>query len=153
MNIEPIALKQLIESDSIASSLFENKSYGDCAIRCCEIAPKVYRQLRLSKIGVLDVYRDNRSTGHLVLRRLAELAKTNPDAEIMLEFMGPGNPESSYPDFALPEIRMALTAPSPYGLGLTQEQAMPLLLAGEQPDTITGLDVEQLQGIETWQQL
>jgi len=144
--VAPQELKALIKSDPQATEAYSERRFGDCAVRCAEIAPKVPKTLRLSKIGILDVYREDRSTGHLILKRLAQLATTNPDAALMLEFMGPGNPESSYPDFSIPEIRAALTAPSPYGLGLTPQQAAPLLAAGEQPDTITGLDIEQLAG-------
>lgn len=147
MQITQAALAELIQSDAQAKQLFEQQAFGDCAIRCCEIAPRVPKVLRLSKIGVLNVYIADRATGHLLLKRLAELAKTNPDAALMIEFMGPGNPESSFPDFGLPEIRMALTAPQPMGLGLTPQQAAPLLAASEQPDRITGQDIESLGGV------
>lgn len=146
VQITQAALANLIQSDAQAKQLFEQQAFGDCAIRCCEIAPRVPKVLRLSKIGVLDVYMADRATGHMLLGRLAQLAETNPDAALMIEFMGPGNPESSYPDFGLPEIRMALTAPSPHGLGLTADQAAPMLAAGEQPDTITGEEIQRIAG-------
>ena len=154
MQITQDQLADLIRNDTRAKTLFDQRAYGDCAVRCCEIAPFVARPLRLSKIGVLDVYRNQRATGHLLLRRLEEIAAHNPDANLMLQFMGPGNPESSYPDFSLPEIRAALTAPRPIGLELTPEQAEPMISAGQQPDTITGSDVEAIAGLENiqWQQ-
>lgn len=147
MQIDTQSLRQLIKLDEQATALFEQGRYGDCAVRCVELAPKVPKVLKLSKIGVVDIYMADRAIGHLVLDRLKELAKTNRDAELMIEFMGVGVPEVSYPDFALPEIRMLLTAPQPLGLGLTPQQAAPLLVAGEQPDTITGQDVESLGGV------
>ena len=95
-------------------------------------------------MGIVAVYRDNPMLAMQVLAALESASKVNPIIAVMLAFMGPGNPENSYPDFGDPIIRDALTAPQPQGLGLTSQQAAPLLAAGEQADTISGLEVEQL---------
>jgi hypothetical protein len=137
-------IRSLIANDPIAKSLFDNGRYGDCAVRLCEIATPITRSLTLSKMGIVAVYRDNPMLAMQVLAALESASKVNPIIAVMLAFMGPGNPENSYPDFGDPIIRDALTAPQPQGLGLTSQQAAPLLAAGEQADTISGLEVEQL---------
>lgn len=149
MLLTPLELLDLIQADQEATALFKAGAFGDCALRCQTIAPKVPRQLQLSKLGVLELYIADRATGHLVLERLEAISETNKDARLMLQFMGPYNP-SSLPNFGVPEIRQALTAPEPWGLGLTPSQAAPLLAASEQPDTINATDVEKLQGLP-WQ--
>ena len=97
-------------------------------------------------MGIVAVYRGDPMLAMQVLAALESASKVNPIIAVMLAFMGPGNPENSYPDFGDPMIRAALTAPQPQGLGLTSQQAAPLLAAGEQADTISGLEVEQLAG-------
>jgi hypothetical protein len=147
MQIEPQQLRQLIASDPEASAAFNQKRYGDCAVRCSAIAPKITKPLPLSKMGIIALYRDDPSLAAHVLAALESAAKVNPIISVMVSFMGPGNPENSYPNFGDPNVRAALTAMQPVGLGLTPQQAAPLLAAGEQPDTITGQDVESLGGV------
>lgn len=136
-------LKNLIENDQTAKSLFNLGHYGDCAMRLQEIAPPVRRPLPLSQLGVIELYADNPIQGVAVLDALDEAAKTNPLIRRIVAFMGPGNPESSLPDFSLPAIRQALIAPKDVGgIGLSETAAGPILRAGEQRYEITGLDVE-----------
>jgi hypothetical protein len=145
MQISSTDLKQLIESDQRAKDLFEQCRFGDCAMRCSEIAPKVYKHLPLSQIGIIAVYKNDLTLADQVLTALETASKVNRIIGVMVRFMGPGNQES-YPDFGDPSIRAALTIPQPNGLGLTPQQAAPLLAAGEQPDRITGIDIEKLAG-------
>ena len=141
-------IRSLIANDPIAKSLFDDGRYGDCAVRLSAIALPITRSLPLSKMGIVAVYRDNPMLAMQVLAALESASKVNPIIAVMLAFMGPGNPENSYPDFGDPSIRAALTAPQPHGLGLTPQQAAPLLAAGQQPDTITGRDIELLASEE-----
>ena len=147
MQIDTQSLRQLIKLDEQATALFEQCRYGDCAVRCVELAPKVLKPLQISKLGIIAIYSHDPAMASQVLAALESAAKVNPIISVMVSFMGPGNPESSLPNFGDPNVRAALTAPQPFGLGLTPQQAAPLLAAGEQPDTITGQDVESLGGV------
>jgi hypothetical protein len=147
MQIDTQSLRQLIKLDEHATALFQQCRYGDCAVRCVELAPKVPKPLQISKLGIIAIYSHDSAMAAQVLAALESAAKVNPIISVMVSFMGPGNPESSLPNFGDPNVRAALTAPQPVGLGLTPQQAAPLLAAGEQPDTITGQDVESLGGV------
>jgi hypothetical protein len=147
MQIDTQSLRQLIKLDEQATALFQQGRYGDCAVRCVELAPKVPKPLQISKLGIIAIYSHDPAMAAQVLAALESAAKVNPIISVMVSFMGPGNPESSLPDFGDPNVRAALTAPQPVGLGLTPQQAAPLLAAGEQPDTITGQNVESLGGV------
>jgi hypothetical protein len=147
MKIDTQSLRQLIKLDEQATALFQQGRYGDCAVRCVELAPKVPKPLQISKLGIIAIYSHDSAMAAQVLAALESAAKVNPIISVMVSFMGPGNPESSLPNFGDPNVRAALTAPQPVGLGLTPQQAAPLLAAGEQPDTITGQDVESLGGV------
>jgi hypothetical protein len=147
MQIDTQSLRQLIKLDEQATALFQQGRYGDCAVRCVELAPKVPKPLQISKLGIIAIYSHDTAMAAQVLAALESAAKANPIISVMVSFMGPGNPESSLPNFGDPNVRAALTAPQPVGLGLTPQQAAPLLVAGEQPDTITGQDVESLGGV------
>jgi hypothetical protein len=147
MQIDTQSLRQLIKLDEQATALFQQGRYGDCAVRCVELAPKVPKPLQISKLGIIAIYSHDPAMAAQVLAALESAAKVNPIISVMVSFMGPGNPESSLPNFGDPNVRAALTAPQPVGLGLTPQQAAPLLAAGEQPDTITGQDVESLGGV------
>jgi hypothetical protein len=145
MNITPEALQQLIDNDPVATELFNARLFADCAVRCRELAPKVYKQTRLSRMGVIACYADDPTTAVVVLETIKAVAQANPIVAEVYAFMAPGVPESSLPDFGLPVIRSALTTPvESGGLGLTEEQAGPLLRASEQEDSIQSSDVERL---------
>jgi hypothetical protein len=147
MQIDTQSLRQLIKLDEQATALFQQGRYGDCAVRCVELAPKVPKPLQISKLGIIAIYSHDSAMAAQVLAALESAAKVNPIISVMVSFMGPGNPESSLPNFGDPNVRAALTAPQPMGLGLTPQQAAPLLAASEQPDTITGQDIESLGGV------
>ena len=145
MNITPEALQQLIDNDLVATELFNARLFADCAVRCRELAPKVYKQTRLSRMGVIACYANDPTTAVVVLETIKAVAQANPIVSEVYAFMAPGVPESSLPDFGLPIIRSALTAPHELGgLGLTESQASPLLRASEQEDNIQSSDVERL---------
>lgn len=146
MQIDTQSLRQLIKLDEQATALFEQGRYGDCAVRCVELAPKVPRPLQISKLGIIAIYSHDPAMAAQVLAALESAAKVNPIISVIISFMGPGNPESSLPNFGDPSVRAALTAPQPMGLGLTPQQAAPLLAAGEQPDTITGEEIQRIAG-------
>lgn len=138
-------LRNLIDSDQTAKSLFDLRHYADCAMRLQEIAPPVRKPLPLSQLGVIELYSDNPIQGVAVLDALDEAAKTNPLIRRIVAFMGPGNPGSSLPDFSLSAIRQALIAPKPVGgIGLSETEAGPILRAGEQPDSFTGVEIESI---------
>ena len=144
MQIDQPTLRQLIAADQHAAAALAQGRYGDCAIRCCEIAPRVPRSLPLSFMGIIAVYRDDLAVGGEVIAALNTVAYVNPIIGLMVSFMTREAAEDARPDFGDPSIRAALTAPQPHGLGLTPQQAAPLLAAGQQPDTITGRDIELL---------
>jgi hypothetical protein len=99
-------------------------------------------------MGIIAVYRDNLAMGGEVIAALQTVAYVNPIIGLMVSFMTREAAEDARPDFGDPSIRAALTAPQPHGLGLTPQQAAPLLAAGQQPDTITGRDIELLASEE-----
>lgn len=143
----PQELKALIESDTQAANLYNERRFGDCSVRCCEIAPKVPKQLKLSFAGLLSLYQHNTSLGMAIIEKLRQVAAHNKLVAELLPFMAATADATGWPDFSLPPIRQTLIAPEEQGgIGLTLEQAAPIFVAGEQPDTITGLDIEQLAG-------
>lgn len=148
MQIDQPTLRQLIAADQQAAAALAQGRYGDCAIRCCEIAPRVPRSLPLSFMGIIAVYRDDLQLGGEVITALQTVAYVNPIIGLMVSFMTREAAVDARPDFGDPSIRAALTAPQPHGLGLTPQQAAPLLAAGQQPDTITGRDIELLASEE-----
>lgn len=148
----PEDLKALIESDQQATALINAGNDYACAIRCSEIAPVRNIPSPLTIMGILNLYQDNLSLGAFVIATLKQVAQVNPVIGEMLPFMGPSTQQDARPDFGLPAIRQALVAPVEFGgIGLTQEQATPLLRAGESPQTITPLEVEHVR-TRLWQQ-
>jgi hypothetical protein len=141
--VTPEALKTLIESDQQATVLINAGNDYACASRCSEIAPVLNTSLPLSIMGILNLYQDNLALGGLVIATIKQVASVNPIIGEMLPFMGPSAHQTSMPDFGLPAIRQALVTPVEWGgIGLTQEQAAPILRAGESSQTITALEVE-----------
>ena len=148
----PQELKQLIQSDPEATQLIEQGNDWDCAVRCSEIAPLIRKPLPLSGMGVMSVYENDPMTGETILQTIEGIAATglNPIVARINKFIAPGVGPESLPDFSLPAIRQALVTPVEFGgIGLTQEQAGPILRAGETKQTITALEVEQVR-IQLW---
>ena len=147
----PQELKQLIQSDPEATQLIEQGNDWDCAARCSEIAPAKNIPSPLTIMGILNLYQDNLGLGAFVIATIKQVAQVNPVIGEMLPFMGPSTQQDARPDFGLPAIRQALVTPVEFGgIGLTQEQAGPILRAGETKQTITALEVEQVR-IQLWQ--
>jgi hypothetical protein len=145
-DMTPEALKVLIESDPQATALVNAGNDHACASRCSEIAPVLNTSLPLSIMGILNLYQDNLALGAFVIATLKQVAVSNPIIGEMLPFMGPAAHQTSMPDFGLPAIRQALVTPVEWGgIGLTQEQAAPILRAGEAKQTITALEVEYVR--------
>jgi hypothetical protein len=139
----PEQLKILIESDPQATALINSGKDYDCAVRCSEIAPVNIISLPLTVMGILSLYQHNLALGALVIGTIRQVAENSPVIREMLPFMGPSTQQDARPDFALPAIRQALVTPVQFGgIGLTQEQAAPILRAGEAKQTITALEVE-----------
>jgi hypothetical protein len=149
--MEPKELKKLIESDEIALGFLNNCDDVLCASRCTEIAPKIPKKLLLSRIGILELYEANPSDGITVLKTIDAVSKNNPLVAEIASFMSPDTSPDSRPDFSIKIIRSSLTAPVEFGgLGLTVEQARPILLAGEQHQVITPIEVEYIR-TRLWQ--
>ena len=138
----PTELKALIESDQVAMDLLT--SHGDftaCAARCSLIAPKIVRETRLSRLGIRSLYSDI-TVGQAVLETIDAVAQQNPIIDDVRRFAEPGVHPSCLPDWGNSLIRTALTAPTIQGgVGLTAEQAAPILAAAEYQQTISADDV------------
>lgn len=149
-SMTPQELKQLIESDAEATRLMEQGNDWACAARCSEIAPVKTTSSPLTIMGLLNLYQDNLSLGAFVIATIKQVAQVNPVIAEMLPFMGPATQQDARPDFGLPAIRQALVTPVEQGgIGLTPEQAAPILRSGETKQTITALEVEQVR-IQLW---
>ena len=150
--LSPSDLLALIHSDSLALEHFNLAQDAACATRCSSIAPKLQKELRLSELGILNLYQSDLQTGILILERIKDVAPQNKLVEKIKAFMQPGTNPESYPDLSNAQIRIALTADIPYGLGLTIDQARPILEAGEQMQIISPVEVEYVRTRLQWQQ-
>jgi hypothetical protein len=140
----PQELKALIESDETATRLANAGSDSDCAVRCGEIAPRLPKQLRLSFAGLLSLYQHDTATGMFIINKLRQVAARNSIVAELLPFMAATADATGWPDFSLPPIRQTLTAPEENGgIGLTVEQAMPILSAGEQAQVFSAGEVSE----------
>lgn len=136
-------LYDLIKSDQIALERLDAADDQGCAIRCTEIIPPYPKELKLSFIGVLKLYQDEPQVGMVVNRKLRALATKNDLIKDIVDFMGASTPAESYPDFAIPPIRQALTLPEAEGgAGFTVQQVQRILEAGVQPDQVHPWEVE-----------
>jgi hypothetical protein len=143
----PQELKTLIESDSAALAAFTAGADADCAIRCMSIATPATIETRLSRLGILSLYA-NPSVGYSVLATIDAVAASNPVVGVIRSFMGPEVHPECLPDWGLASIRAALTAPTESGgLGLTSDQAGPILRAAEVPQQITTGEIEAARAI------
>ena len=144
-------LKAIIQSDRQCVQLFADNRSEECAKRVTELAPPIRKQLPLSQMGVLSLYESQIEVGEFVLQRMDQIALVNPVVRRLWKFMDAGSATESLPDFSAPGIRAALTTDqSQGGLGLTLEQAKPILDAGEQPDETTHVQIFELKEREQW---
>lgn len=136
----PQQLRTLIESDPQARSLAESGAADLCAARCREIAPKVTTETRVTELTVLAAY-PNPADGEAVMQKIETAAKAATGAVVKraLKWLQPGAPGVDIGD---ERIRAMLTTPvAAGGVGLTAEQARPLLALAETEPSITGADV------------
>lgn len=132
--------------------LYAENRFEECATRVREIADPIRKPLPLSQMGILAIYESQIGLGEFVLQRIDETALVNPVVKRFLSFMKAGGSVESLPDFSLPSIRAALTLDqSEGGLGLTLEQAAPILAAGVQPDETDHVTIAQLKERDQWQ--
>jgi hypothetical protein len=141
----PLEIKALIQSDAEASRLLDAKNDSACAERCSLIAPKLLKETRLSRLGVLSLY-GNQADGLSVINAIKAAALSNPLWAEVWAFMQPGNDAVCLPDFADDQVRAALKVSTQSGgLGLTQALADPILRAAEMMQTISPLEVEYVR--------
>lgn len=134
----PQELRALIESDPQALALASTGAADLCAIRCMEIAPKVVTEKRLGDINIVGLYA-NPADGEAVCQQIELVAASNPVVKRAWAWSKPGAPGI---DVGNATVRAMLTMPiESGGVGLTQQQAVPILSAAEVAPSITGADV------------
>jgi hypothetical protein len=137
--MDPLELKQLIASDPVAKALADAGDDETCASRCQAIAPPVLVSYRVADINIVGMF-DNPADGEAVCQQIESVALTNPIVKRALKWIL----ETSSPglDLGEPKIRYLLTLPIVNGgIGLTAEQAAPLLKAAERQPTITSAQI------------
>ena len=135
----PQQLKSLILSDSIAKAAADAGDDETCAARCRSIAPPVLVSCRVADINIVGMF-DNPADGEAVCQQIEAVAQANPIVKRALKWIV----ETSSPglDLGEPKIRHLLTLPiASGGVGLTAEQAAPLLRAAERQPDITPAQV------------
>jgi hypothetical protein len=136
--MSPEELRKLILSDREAKKLAESGAADMCAARCRAIAPKETRETLLTELSILRLSADP-ITAETILQTMEAIATQNPLLKRALKWMQPGAPGL---DFGNPVVRQMLTLPvESGGVGLTEEQARPLLAAAEVEPSISGADV------------
>lgn len=134
----PAELLALIDSDQQASALAAAGDDTACAARCVAIAPKVLVSTRLGDINIVGLF-DNPADGEAVCQTIEAIADINPVVRRAWRWAGPSSPGIDVGDA---KVRLLLVAPTNAGgIGLTPEQAAPLLAAAEKPQSITAQDV------------
>lgn len=131
-------LKALIESDADALALAKSGAADRCAERCRAIAPKQVSEARITELTVVSLYADPQDA-EAVLSTVEAVAEDNPVVARMVKWLQPGAPGIDAGD---PRVRAMLTTPVQQGgIGLTAEQAAPILQYAESEPQITGLQV------------
>ena len=137
--MNPTALKTLIESDAEASAHFTAGRDLQCAERCTAIAPQVYRECRLRWNRIVALYLDL-AVAAAVKAKIDAAAAGSP---LIAEIVASLDANSQDPcDLGNPTVRSILTTPTAHGgIGLTADEAAPLLAVGRQPQVITANEV------------
>lgn len=132
-------LKALIESDQQAREHFTAGRDTQCAERCSVIAPQVYRECRLRWNRLVALYPSLALAASVKAKIDAAAASSPVVAEIAKSLQA----DSQDPcDIGHATVRALLTAPTNQGgIGLTADEAAPLLAAGRQLQTITANEV------------
>lgn len=131
-------LKALIESDKQAREHFAAGRDTQCAERCSAIAPQVYKECRLRWNRLVVLY-SSLSLAASVKAKI-DAAAASPIVEEIAKSLEASSQDPC--DIGHPTVRALLTAPTNAGgIGLTADEASPLLAAGRQPQTITANEV------------
>ena len=135
----PAQLKTLIESDQEATAHFAAGRDLQCAERCTQIAPQVYRECRLRWNRIVALF-SNLTTAASVQAKINAVAESNP---LVKEIADSLKSDSQDPcDLGHSTVRALLTAPvQSGGIGLSEQEAAPLLAAGRQQQVITANEV------------
>jgi len=134
----PSELKSLIQSDAEATALANAGNDEACASRCGVIAPKVLIPIRLGDINIVSLF-TNPVDGETVCQTIEAVADQNPVVKRAWRWAAPGAPGIDVGDA---KVRAMLVAPTNLGgVGLTQEQAAPILAAAEQQQRFTAAQI------------
>ena len=136
----PAELKAMIQSDAEATALANAGNDEACAVRCGIIAPKRIVSTRLGDINIVGLFA-NPIDGETVCQTIEAVAEQNPVVKRAWRWAAPGAPGIDVGDL---KVRAMLIAPTNVGgVGLTQEQAAPIMAAAEQPQTFTSAQIAE----------
>ena len=136
----PAELKAMIQSDAEATALANAGNDEACAVRCGIIAPKRIVSKRLGDINIVGLFA-NPIDGETVCQTIEAVAEQNPVVKRAWRWAAPGAPGIDVGDL---KVRAMLIAPTNVGgVGLTQEQAAPIMAAAEQPQTFTSAQIAE----------
>jgi hypothetical protein len=139
--VTPQEIRAEILASSELRALIESGQDATVAQVLTDTLPGKIVPLRLSELGLLALYADP-VQGETVLATIEAVAQFNQIVARVRKFMQAGTPEYSLPDFSLPGIRLALTAPhNDGGLGLTPELAAPIIAAMTVPGSVSHVEV------------
>lgn len=134
----PSELKSLIESDAEATALANAGNDEACAVRCSVIASKQIVPTRLGDVNIVGLF-SNPIDGETVCQTIEAVAEQNPVVKRAWRWAAPGAPGIDVGDA---KVRAMLVAPTNLGgVGLTQEQAAPILAAAEQQQRFTAAQI------------
>jgi hypothetical protein len=140
----PNELKTLIESDAEASQCWADRRDAACAARCSVIAPVIYREARLRWNRIAALYSDL-GTAANVRAKIEAAALTNPLVADIADSLKASSQDPC--DLGHPTVRALLTLSTNHGgIGLTQQEAAPLLAVGTQRQAFSTDDVQQAMG-------
>jgi hypothetical protein len=130
----PQELKEIILGDSLATSLATAGNYTECATRCELIAPPRIVEKFVGELGVFSLY-ESPVQAEAVIQKIENVALVNPVVKRLLKWIQPGAPGINFGDL---RVRYMLTLPIEQGgVGLTNEEALPLLRSAEVQRNIT----------------
>jgi len=107
---------------------------GDIVELLPDHLPREVVEHRMAELDILALYSDPQA-GETVLQQIEAVAEANPIVKRVAKWMAPGAPGIDLGDM---RVRGMLTlAAESGGLGLTPEQATPMLVAAERPASVT----------------
>lgn len=140
----PQQLRQIIDADATAFALMQARHDQACADRCVEIIAPTINSVYLTELSIVALY-PNPADAEAIMEIIEQVSQTNPIVKRVAAWTKPGAPGINFGDARI--RAMLTTAPEEGGLGLTAEQASPLLKAAEQSVIVTALDVSNARGI------